>query len=160
LKRFSLMILTLILISSCADDGRKTAGKPPDFTLPAVDGSMVRLSDHAGQVIIVDFWATWCAPCQEMVPVLSKLHRNYSDKGLVVLGVSLDKEGLEVLGPFVYQHMVPYKVLLGNDRAARAFGGVSTIPTLFLVDKEGRLVSKMLGYHTYEELEAQLKKYL
>jgi len=160
MKHLTALLLGFVLISACGDSGRIPAGQAPDFTLPAVDGSMVRFSDHAGQVIIVDFWATWCAPCQEMVPVLSKLHKEFGQKGLVVLGISLDQEGLEILGPFIHENLIPYKVLIGNDRATRAFGGVSTIPTLFIIDKEGRLVKKMLGYHSYGELEKQVKMYL
>ena len=160
MKRLAIIILAVVVVSACADNSRKTAGGPLDFTLPAVDGSMVRLSDYAGQVIIIDFWATWCAPCQEMVPVLSKLYKDYADKGLVILGVSLDQEGLEILGPFIHEYMVPYRVLVGDDKATRAFGGVTTIPTLFIIDKEGRLIKKMLGYHSYAELENQVKRYL
>jgi glutathione peroxidase-family protein len=95
-----------------------------------------------------------------MIPVLSKLHREYSDKGLVVLGVSMDRDGLAVLGTFVHEKMIPYKVLLGNDKVNRSFGGISTIPTLFIVDREGRLVRKLLGYHSFRQLKDQISKYL
>ncbi len=78
----------------------------------------------------------------------------------MVLGVSLDREGLEVLGPFVHEKMIPYKVVMGDTRISNAFGGVSTIPTLFIVDREGRLVRKLTGYHTYGQLEEQVKRYL
>jgi thiol-disulfide isomerase/thioredoxin len=159
MKRLAFIFLAILTMWGC--DGRRTpVAEAPDFILPAVDGSMVRFSDHTGQVIIVDFWATWCAPCQEMVPVLSRLHKEYKDQGLVIFGVSLDQEGLEVLGPFIHDNLIPYKVLMGNDQITRAFGGVSTIPTLFIVDREGRLVKKMLGYHSYGELEDQIRTYL
>jgi thiol-disulfide isomerase/thioredoxin len=159
---FSLILLLAALAVGCTsgESGQELSGGAPDFLLPAVDGSMVRLSDHSGKVIIVDFWATWCPPCVEMLPVLSKLHRNFSDKGLVVLSISLDRDGLGALGTFVHENMIPYKVLMGNDKITRSFGGVSSIPTLFIVDREGRLVRKLTGYHSYGELKDQVSKYL
>ena len=161
-KRLLLVVLLAVFILGCSkgDSGQGLSGGAPDFTLPAVDGSMVSMSDYSGKVILVDFWATWCPPCQEMIPVLSKLHKKYSDKGLVILGVSLDKDGLGVLGTFVHENMIPYKVVMGDNRISNAFGGVSSIPTLYMVDREGRLVRKLTGYHSYNQLEEQVKKYL
>jgi thiol-disulfide isomerase/thioredoxin len=160
----AVILIAFVLVTACGGGGgkgeiEKMDGGAPDFTLPSVDGSMVRLSDYQGKVIMVDFWATWCPPCQEMIPVLSKLHKRYSTEGLVILGISLDQEGLGVLGPYVYEKRIPYKVLLGNDQLKREFGVIS-IPTLFIIDREGRLVRKLMGYHSFGELERQLKKYL
>ena len=161
-KRLLLFVLLAVFILGCSkgDSGQGLSGGAPDFTLPAVDGSMVSMSDYSGKVILVDFWATWCPPCQEMIPILSKLHKKYSEKGLVTLGVSLDKDGLGVLGTFVHENMIPYKVVMGDNRISNAFGGVSSIPTLYMVDREGRLVRKLTGYHSYNQLEEQVKKYL
>ncbi|MDF1536769.1 MAG: TlpA disulfide reductase family protein [bacterium] len=156
-------VLTVGLAAGCTsgeNNGQSLSGGAPDFLLPSVDGSMVRLSDHSGKVIIVDFWATWCPPCEEMIPVLSKLHREFSEKGLVVLGVAMDREGLGVLGTFVHEKMIPYKVLMGDDKVTRSFGGVSSIPTLFIIDREGRLVRKLMGYHTFGQLKDQISRYL
>jgi thiol-disulfide isomerase/thioredoxin len=156
------VLIAALALAGCSsgESGQNLSGGAPDFLLPAVDGSMVRLSDHSGKVIIVDFWATWCPPCEEMIPVLSKLHKNLGKEGLVILAVSLDREGLGVLGTFVHEKRIPYKVLLGNDKVTRSFGGVSTIPTLFIIDREGRLVRKLTGYHSYGELKDQVEKYL
>ena len=161
-RRLLLVILLAVIIAGCSkdDSGQGLSGGAPDFTLPAVDGSMVSMSDYRGKVILVDFWATWCPPCQEMIPVLSKLHKKYSDKGLVILGVSLDRDGLEALGTYVHENMIPYKVVMGDTRIGNAFGGVSSIPTLYIVDRDGRLVRKLTGYHSYGQLEEQVKKYL
>lgn len=161
-KRLLLVVLVAVFVLGCSkgDSGQGLSGGAPNFTLPAVDGSMVSMSDYSGKVILVDFWATWCPPCQEMIPVLSKLHKKYSDKGLVILAVSLDKDGLGVLGTFVHENMIPYKVVMGDNRISNAFGGVSSIPTLYMVDREGRLVRKLTGYHSYSQLEEQVKKYL
>ena len=161
-RRMILVSILALAVAGCGfkDSGQGLSGGAPDFTLPAVDGSMVSMSDYSGKVVLVDFWATWCPPCQEMIPVLSKLHKDYSSKGLVILGVSLDKDGLGVLGSFVHENMIPYKVVMGDNRISNAFGGVSTIPTLYMVDRDGRLVRKLTGYHSYGQLEEQVKKYL
>ena len=92
--------------------------------------------------------------------MLSKLHREFSDEGLVILGVSLDNEGLGVLGTYVHENKIPYKIVMGDGRINKAFGGVSTIPTLYIVNRDGRLVKKLIGYHTYGQLEEQVKEYL
>jgi len=161
-KRLFLLILVAVFIFACSkgDSGQSLSGGAPDFTLPAVDGSMVSMSDYSGKVVLVDFWATWCPPCKEMIPVLSKLHKKFASKGLVILGVSLDRDGLAALGTFVHENMIPYKVVLGDNRISNAFGGVSSIPTLYMVDREGRLVRKLVGYHAFGDLEEQVKKYL
>ena len=163
MRRLALFVLSLALAAggcSRTDSGQPVSGGTPNFTLASVDGAMVSLSDSAGKVVIVDFWATWCPPCQEMIPILSKLHRNYSGKGLVVLGVSLDEEGLQVLSPFVAAKGIPYKVLLGDRQVAKSFGGITSIPTLFIVSRDGRLVRKLEGYHDYDRLEEEISKYL
>lgn len=161
-KRLLLISLAGFVIVGCSkgDIGEGLTGNAPGFTLPAVDGSMVSMSDYSGKVVLVDFWATWCPPCQEMIPVLSKLHREFSDEGLVILGVSLDNEGLGVLGTYVHENKIPYKIVMGDGRINKAFGGVSTIPTLYIVNRDGRLVKKLIGYHTYGQLEEQVKEYL
>jgi len=160
MKRPLIMLLAVLLVAACSREGQELSGGAPDFVLPAVDGSMVRMSDYNGQVIIVDFWATWCPPCHEMVPILAKLHSEYSSKGLVILGISLDKEGLEVLGPYVHENMIPYKVVMSDEKVNRAFGGIATIPTLYIIDREGKLVRKLIGFHSYGDLEGEIQRYL
>jgi len=161
-RRLLLVMIFALIIAGCSkgDSGQSLTGGAPDFTLPAVDGSMVSMADYSGKVILVDFWATWCPPCKEMIPVLSKLHKRYSDRGLVILGISLDRDGLEALGAYVHENMIPYKIVMADNKITKAFGGVSTIPTLYIVDRDGRLVRKLTGYQSYGQLEEQVKKYL
>lgn len=161
-KRFITLIILILTVTACSkgDIGKSLSDGAPEFTLPAVDGSFVTMSDYQGKVVLVDFWATWCPPCNDMIPILSKLHKKYSDRGLVILGVSLDQDGLGALGTFVHENMIPYKVIMGDSRISRSFGGVSSIPTLYMVDRDGRLVRKLTGFHSYAELEKQVKMYL
>jgi thiol-disulfide isomerase/thioredoxin len=161
--RFGVLLVLVLVAVGCtrgSDNAKPVSGEAPDFTLPAVDGSIVKLSDYSGDVILVDFWATWCPPCIEMIPALSKIHRNYKDKGVTLLSVSMDNESLEFMANFVYESNIPYKVLLGNRKVGNLFGGVASIPTLFIIDRENKLVRKLMGYHSYGQLEDEIKKYL
>lgn len=157
------LVLALAAVAGCsgkAEEGKDLSGRAPDFTLWSVSGSQVKLSDYAGDVVVLDFWATWCPPCKEMIPVLSRLHRKLADRGVTVLGVSLDREGAAVLEPFIMEMKIPYPVLMGDDKVKRAFGGIATIPTLFIVDREGRLVRKLVGYHSYGQIRDEVERYL
>ncbi len=160
MKRFLVLIVVVILLSACGKPGNGPEESGSNLSFSGVDGSSVRLSDFKDQVILVEFWVTWCGSCRMMVPVLSRLHGEYAEKGLVILGVSLDDEGLEVLQPFARESGIPYRVLLGDQRSLGAFGEVTGFPTLFIIDRDGRLARKLMGFHSFEELEEQVKKFL
>jgi len=151
-------ILGLLLAAPAALGGNAgEAGGPflraPAIRIPALSGGWVSLSQFRGKVVIVDFWATWCPPCGALISNLAALHRAYGEKGLVILGIALDREGAEVVAPFVRQERVPFPVLLGNREVRDAFGRIESLPTTFIIDREGRIVRRMVGYHTYEEVE-------
>lgn len=129
----------------------------PDFALPALNGDIVRLSESSGNVRIVDFWATWCPPCIKEIPHFQKLHETYGDKGLTMIGVSLDEKGAEVVRPFVSKHGMTYATVVGDAETARAFGGIEAIPTTFVIDRQGRIYRKYVGYRDYETFEQDVK---
>jgi len=161
-------LMAVLFLSGCSSLERpvKAAIKPaanrkpaPDFTLKDSDGKAVKLSDFKGKVVLLNFWATWCGPCKIEIPWFVEFERNYKDKGLVVLGVSMDEEGWEAVKPFIGRHQINYRVLLGDDMTAAKYGGVDSLPTTFMVDKEGRtaaihvgLVSKKDYVHDIETL--------
>jgi len=129
-------------------------GKPaPEFTLPDLEGNQIELSSMKGKVLILDFWATWCPPCKEEVPHLVSLQSKYRDQGLQIVGLSLDKEGASKVKPFADEHDVNYTMLIANDETAKSYGGVSMIPTTFLVDRNGVVVKRFIGYTTPEAFE-------
>ncbi len=117
----------------------------PDFTLKDGDGKVVHLSDYKGKVVLLDFWATWCGPCRIEIPWFTDLQRKHKDKGFEVLGVSMDDEGWEVVKPFLSEVGVNYRVLMGNDAAAQAYGGVDALPTTFLIDRDGKIAAVHVG---------------
>ena len=129
-------------------------GKPaPEFSLPDLEGNKVELSTMKGKVLILDFWATWCPPCKEEIPHLVALQSKYRDQGLQIVGLSLDKGGAGDVKPFADEHDVNYTMLIADDVTAKSYGGVSMIPTTFVVDRNGVVVKRFLGYTTPEAFE-------
>jgi len=136
-------------------------GKPaPEFTLPDLEGNQIELSSMKGKVLILDFWATWCPPCKEEVPHLVALQSKYRDQGLQIVGLSLDQGGAGLVKPFADEHYVNYTMLIANDETAKAYGGVSMIPTTFVVDRSGIVVKRFIGYTTPEAFEEAIQPLL
>jgi thiol-disulfide isomerase/thioredoxin len=117
----------------------------PDFELKDVEGKPFHLSDAKGTVRLVDFWATWCAPCREEIPMFKDLHATYGAKGFTLVGIAMDDEGLAKVKPYVDELKIPYLTLIGNEDVAKAFGGVVGFPSKFLVDRDGRIVDSWVG---------------
>ncbi len=132
----------------------------PDFELKDGDGKVVHLSDYKGKVVLLDFWATWCGPCRIEIPWFTDLERNNKDKGFEVLGVSMDDEGWEVVKPFLSEVGVNYRVLMGNDATAQAYGGVDALPTTFLIDREGKIAAVHLGLTSKKDIVDGVEKLL
>jgi thiol-disulfide isomerase/thioredoxin len=129
----------------------------PDFELAGLDGKIVRLSDFEGKVVLVDFWATWCGPCRMEVPHLKELYSRYSGKGLELVGISLDTAGPGVVRPFVEKNDIPYTIVMGDQATANLYGGVTAIPTAFLIDRKGRVIKKYVGYRPLETFVADIE---
>jgi cytochrome c biogenesis protein CcmG/thiol:disulfide interchange protein DsbE len=117
----------------------------PDFALKDANGKTVHLSEYKGKVVLLDFWATYCGPCRIEIPWFIDLERTRKDKGFAVLGVSMDENGWEDVKPFLAEMKVNYRVLIGNDATAQAYGGVDSIPTAFLIDKQGKIAAIHVG---------------
>ena len=117
----------------------------PDFALKDADGKTVHLADYKGKVVLLDFWATWCGPCRIEIPWFTDLERTRKDKGFEVLGVSMDDNGWEDVKPFLAQMKVNYRVVIGDDATTQAYGGVDSLPTAFLIDKQGKIAAIHIG---------------
>jgi peroxiredoxin len=134
--------------------------KPADysFTLEDMNGNDVKLADHKGKVILLDFWATWCAPCKYEIPVFVELYAKYREQGLVVLGVSVD-DPIEKLRPFAAEYKMNYPVLIGRGRddVQEAFGPVWGLPTTLLIGRNGLICKRHTGIATKEQFEREIK---
>ena len=129
----------------------------PDFTLSGLDGQLVRLSDFKGKVVILDFWATWCPPCRAELPHFKALYSKYRTQGLEIVGVALDDGGASVVRPFVQAQGITYPILIGDEKVTQAYGGIRGIPTTFVIDREGQIVNKYVGYQSREVFESAVK---
>ena len=138
-------------------------GQPrPDFTLGDLNGAPVSAADFDGQVMLVNFWATWCTPCVEEMPMLSELQQNYAGRGLRVVGIALDDP--QKAGNFVAQLDIDYPVLVGTTDAilvGRQFGNrAGMLPYSVLVDSDGIVRWARLGALDRQELVAQIQALL
>lgn len=116
----------------------------PDLVLPKLEGGSWKLSDHRGQVVLVNFWATWCPPCRQETPGLVELAQHYSPKGLVIAGVSLDEGGADPVRSFVHEFHVPYTILVPPPDSPY-LSGIESLPTSILIDRTGRVAKTYMG---------------
>jgi len=130
--------------------------KAPEWELKDVDGKAVKWSDFKGKVVILDFWATWCPPCRAEIPGFVELQEQYGEKGLVVVGVSLDEQGPGVVKPFMKKFEVNYPVVMGDAKIVQAFGGIPGLPTTFVMDRKGNVVAAHVGYVSKETFEEEI----
>jgi thiol-disulfide isomerase/thioredoxin len=116
----------------------------PAFTLRDLDGREHSSAALRGKVVILNFWATWCGPCRAEIPDLVALQEKYRDQ-VVVLGVSEDEAGPEVVRQFADKFKVNYPIVMKTDELGRMFPGISALPTSFILDRESRIVQKHVG---------------
>ncbi|MCH8119361.1 MAG: TlpA family protein disulfide reductase [Planctomycetes bacterium] len=132
----------------------------PSFTLQDLKGNQISLSDFKGKVVILDFWATWCPPCVVEIPHFIALYEQYKDQGFAMVGISVDLEGISVVKSFALKHRVNYPILMADGQVQKAYGGISNIPTTFVIDSAGNIRRKYVGYKDKAVFEADIKALL
>ncbi len=155
----TLLILPLI---QCSQKGGETGreGKAPNFVLKDLNGQPHSLNDFLGKVVLVNFWATWCGPCQIEMPHLNELYKKYSGQGFELIAVAIGDEEAYVK-PFVERTRYPFKFLIGTEAVARDYE-IQGIPVVILVDKKGVVVERHVGFSMehIRSLESHLKDLL
>jgi Thiol-disulfide isomerase and thioredoxins len=128
-----------------------------NFTVKDIAGKDVRLSQYKGQVVLLNFWATWCVPCRIEIPSLNALYRDYKERGFVVLGVSVDSE-VPAIKPFARVMKMNYPVLVGAGREdlSDAFGPFVGFPTSVLVARDGTMCARHVGLVSKAQIEKQI----
>jgi thiol-disulfide isomerase/thioredoxin len=141
----------------------------PDVTLKDLDGKELSLSQYKGKVVLVNFWATWCEPCQVEIPWLIEMQQKYAAKGFTVWGIAMDEEGASVVTPWVQKErfdvngtksQMNYPIVIGTDAAADKFGGLLGYPTSVLVNRDGKIVKRITGIISYEEISKSIESQL
>jgi len=138
----------------------QTSVPAKDFKVTLINGDTFQLSTLKGKVVLINIWATWCAPCREETPEFVKLYNKYKNKGLVVLGVSIDKQKESVVRPFMNKYNVNYPIVIDDGTVMDKYGPTMGIPTSYIIDKEGVLRYFAVGALTQKELEPRIQKML
>jgi peroxiredoxin len=144
------------------NEGQQELQDAPLFTLKDLDGNSVALDDYKGKIVFVNFWATWCPPCRAEIPHFVKLIDKYGDQGFVILGISVDdpKDYQKIPG-FKDKFDINYPILLDEQgKVGFQYGGIQSIPTTFVLNKEGKALGKIVGSRSYEQFEDIIKRFL
>jgi thiol-disulfide isomerase/thioredoxin len=141
-----LLFLGLIFFLPCCAKKERESVSAPDFTLKTLDGQEITLSKLKGKVVLLDFWATWCAPCRESIPHLIHLYKTYGEKGFEVIGMNVDRGDADTVARFVKSMDIPYPTVVTPEEVSRNFG-VTGLPTAVLVDKQGMIREKIVGFN-------------
>ena len=149
------------------------SGKPaPAFALEDLTGKKVTLASYRGKAVLINFWATWCAPCRLETPWLIELRNKYAAQGFEILGVDTEGDDLQksdtagwakdkaAVGKFVAEMKVPYPMVMDGDSISRDYGGLDDLPASFFVDRKGTVVAAQVGLTSESEIESKIEKAL
>lgn len=139
----------------------KLQGQPaPDFSLVALDGKTLKLSDFRGKAVLLNFWATWCEPCKLEMPWFVDLQKKYASQGLQVLGVAMDDASPSDIASFAQKLGVNYPVVIGKEEVGAQYGGIDYLPSTFYISRDGKILDHVFGLASKSEIEANIQKAL
>jgi peroxiredoxin len=161
LKTFPLAIAGLLLFTQPAAAILQKGEKAPVIKLVTTSGQPISLSNYKGYVLVMDFFATWCAPCKESIPHLNTLNRKYGKQGLQILGVSVDEGNDHEVKEFIAARKISYPVAMAGEDLQADYG-LRSIPTVYVINKKGIVAEKFQGYsdQTAKAMEDSIKRLL
>jgi len=137
--------------------GSRTA---PSFSLKDTNGNIYSSSQFTGKPTVINFFATWCPPCRNEIPGFVEVYNRHKAQGLELIGISLDTDTRGELAGFIMANKIDYRILFGDLPTARAYGGVTTIPTTFFVGKDGEIKNIHVGYIDKDAFDQEVRKLL
>jgi len=157
-------LLTAVSASLPAQSAQKKATQPtthnaPDFTRPTLDGKSIRLSDHRGKLVLLNFWATWCGPCIAEIPRFSAWQTKFGPQGFQVIGVSMDDDQAPVQ-KFNRKYQPTYPIVMGDEHLGELYGGVLGLPISYLISPEGKIIARYQGETDLNQMEARIRDLL
>lgn len=165
MKKHLILGLVLVLaLSACKPRNQLNlsgGNRPPapEFALTDINGKPLSLAQYKGKVVLLDFWATWCAPCKVEIPHFIALQDKYGSQGLQIIGLSMDDDAKPVV-KFAEQMKINYPIAVGDEKLASSYGGVLGLPIAFIIDKEGRIVHKHVGETAPDVFEREVAELL
>lgn len=138
-------------------DGLAEGDPAPDFEMEALEGDAFRLADEVGKVVVLNFWATWCAPCRVEIPDLVEMQSELVDDGVRFVGISLDLDSDEVILDFAEHAGINYPVIVDDGSISEIFGGVYALPTTFVIDRDGIIRRRKTGIESKDSLMPLLR---
>lgn len=180
-KKTRLIILAVVLVVAAAyalqetwlkgaGAGLETRTLPdaPDVVMQDLEGNDVRLAQFRGQVVLLNFWATWCGPCRIEIPWFIEFQRKYAGQGFTVLGMAMD-DNPRVVAPWLEKERfdvdgqpteVNYPMVIGNDDLANRFGGIIGLPTTLVISRDGKIAKRFIGLVNHRYIQAEIEKQL
>lgn len=147
---------SLVLLVNLTSDGlfaqEDSPVDAPDFTLTDLDGNTISLSEMEGEVVFLNFWATWCTPCKKEIPFFNEAFQTHKDSGLKIIGISIDRSE-KIVKKFLAKRELVYPVAMGTQKFLNDYGIARVVPVTVIIDKKGKLRHKVIGDLEREEIE-------
>ena len=153
---FPLLLVAAPLCLARAAHAQQDAAPP--FALRDLEGRNFKLHDYRGRPVVLDFWATWCAPCRASMPHLDALQERYRDQGLVVLGLSLDDYAPSTVRRYADRMRVRFRLAMASERVLDLYGPIRSVPTTIFINRRGEMVRRVVGYIDGETLETYARE--
>ena len=164
MKRFILVLLPLVIVLFVCAEAEKTSifgnnsSQAPDFTVKDLKGREISLSNYSGKVVFLNFWATWCGPCKAEIPDLIQAYKQYKDKGMEIIGISVDRISPKSVLKFAEKYKINYPIIMGTEKILNDYDPGPYIPTTIIVDQEGKIRHRHIGYMNKETLKSYFLK--
>ncbi len=160
---YPLLAMAFLVVTVVVVGRRRDLGPAVDIDLPVITeagapgAERVSLHGLRGRVVVLDFWATWCGPCRAMTPTLQRLHQRYATRGLSVVGVNVDEDGPGIVPRFRQRYGVEYPMLYDLGMTASARYQIRSLPTLLVIDRDGRIRHRHSGVESEADLAALIE---